>query len=51
MHYIERTEYMQRLMDRMGTPDIKIITGIRRSGKSGRMKVWARRITEPQPEI
>ncbi len=38
MHYIERTEYMQRVMDLMGTPDIKIITGIRRSGKSGRMK-------------
>lgn len=34
MHYIERTEYLQKLIDTVETEDIKVITGIRRSGKS-----------------
>ena len=50
MNYIERPEYMQKLLDLMGTPDIKIITGVRRSGKSELMRAYIRKIQETQPE-
>lgn len=34
MTYIERLEYLEKLINTINTQDIKIITGIRRSGKS-----------------
>ncbi|MGO5287395.1 hypothetical protein [Pseudoscardovia suis] len=40
MKYIERPEYVQRPLDLMGTPDIKIITGVRRRGMSRIRGLW-----------
>ena len=31
---IERTDYIMEIKDVLQTPDIKVITGVRRSGKS-----------------
>lgn len=40
MKTITRAKYLNRIIDLNGTPDIKIITGIRRSGKSKLMQAY-----------
>ena len=45
MKLIERTSYLERLFAVRDIPDIKVITGIRRSGKSKLMDAFIERIT------
>lgn len=44
MKLIERSRYLRRLEDVRGVPDIKVITGVRRSGKSKLMDAFIERI-------
>ena len=34
MKLIERKKYLDKMIGVIGTPDIKVLTGVRRSGKS-----------------
>ena len=50
MKLIDRPLYLQRLMDVKGTPDIKVITGIRRCGKSKLVESFIKKIETTEPD-
>ena len=45
MKLIDRKQYLQELVNVVGTPDIKVITGVRRSGKSKLMDAFITYLT------
>lgn len=49
MKLIERKQYLDKLINVIGTPDIKVITGVRRSGKSKLLDAFKEYIEENIP--
>ncbi len=48
-NYIDRPQYINQLKGVLNTPDIKIVTGIRRSGKSKLLNAFADYIRQVDP--
>ena len=48
MKLIERPVYLNRLLSLKGTPDIKVITGIRRAGKSRLMDAFSAELSKDE---
>lgn len=50
MKLIDRTAYLQKLINVVGTPDIKVITGVRRSGKSKLLEAFKEYVEGAYPD-
>ena len=50
MKLIERRQYLDKLINVLGTPDIKVITGVRRSGKSKLLEAFREYIESENPD-
>ncbi len=50
MKLITRTGYLEKLVSVIGTPDIKVITGVRRSGKSKLLEAFREHIEQNIPD-
>ena len=50
MKLIERNKYLNKVINTIGTPDIKVITGVRRSGKSKLLEAFKQYIIENYPK-
>ena len=51
MDRIIRNKYLKELIDLSGTPDIKVITGVRRSGKSVLLQQFADYLVETEKDV
>lgn len=50
MKLIDRTAYLDKMISVIGTPDIKVITGVRRSGKSKLLEAFKDYVEETYPD-